>query len=174
MKKILLILAAVVGIAFGASAQKAEITVGYGGYTQMDAMDMHDGWGGVNTAWGGVTFGVNFKVAPRFMLGPSYTFSSTTTKGGSHHSNIAYHVIMLNGRYTYYRNSIVDVYAHVGIGADISHMQPRGGDAYNKGYFAFQISPVGAQVAIGRQFAMFGEVGFGAQGLVQVGMRIGL
>ena len=140
----------------------------------MDATDMHDGWDGVNTAWGGLTVGVNFRVTPRLWVGPTYTFSSTTTKGGSHHSNIAYHVIMLNGRYTYYRNSIVDLYAHAAVGADISHMQPRGGDAYNKGYFAFQISPLGAQVSLNRSVSMFGELGFGAQGLVQVGLRLGL
>lgn len=165
---------AVAGIAFSGSAQKTELTLGYGGYTQMDAMDMHDGWHGVNTAWGGLTVGVNFRVTRNLWLGPTYTFSSTTTKGGPAHSNIAYHVIMLNGRYTYYRNSIVNVYAHAAVGADISHMQPRDGDSYNRGYFAFQISPVGAQVDITRNLSMFGEVGFGAQGLVQVGLRLGL
>lgn len=174
MKKILLVLAIVIGIATSASAQKTELQFGYGGYTQMDAMDMHDGWGGVNTAWGGVSFGINFRVTPKLWIGPSYTFSSTTTKGGPHHSNIAYHVIMLNARYTYYRNSIVNLYAHFGIGVDISHMQPRGGDSYNKGYCAFQISPLGAEVGLSRQFAMFGELGFGAQGLVQVGFRVKL
>lgn len=173
MKKIILALIAVMGIALGASAQKMELQLGYGGYTQMDATDMHDGWHGVNNAWGGVTAGVNFRVLPKLWIGPSYTFSSTTTKG-DHHSNIAYHVIMLNARYTYYHNSIVDLYGHFGIGADISHMQPRGGDAYNKAYCAFQISPLGAQVSINRSLAMFGELGFGAQGLVQVGLRVGL
>ena len=64
MKKFLLTLVALVGIAFAGSAQKTEITVGYGGYTQMDATDMHDGWDGVNTAWGGMTVGVNFRVTP--------------------------------------------------------------------------------------------------------------
>lgn len=174
MKKLLLILVAAVGIALPGAARGIELTASYGGYTQMDAMDMHDGWSGVNTAWGAATFGVNFQINRNLWIGPSYTFSSTTTKGGPHHSNIAYHVIMLNGRYTYYRNSIVDLYAHVGLGADISHMQPRHGDAYNRGYFAFHIAPLGAQVKLNRNFAMFGEVGFGAQGLVQVGFRLGL
>lgn len=174
MKKFLLSLIAIVAIALTSSAQKVELQLGYGGYTQMDAMDMHDGWGGVNTAWGAVTMGVNFRVTPRLWIGPSYSFSSTITKGGKHHSNIAYHVIMLNMRYTYYRNSIVDLYAHLGLGADISHMQPRGADSYNKGYCAFQIVPLGANVALSRQVSMFGELGFGAQGLVQVGFRLGI
>lgn len=176
MKKTLLAAALVAAIAvpMTASAQKAEIQIGYGGYTQMDATDMHDGWHGVNAAWGAVTGGVNFRVAPKFWIGPSYSFSSATTKGGPEHSNIAYHVIMLNGRYEYYRNSIVKLYAHVGLGADISYMQPKGGDNYSKGYFAFQVSPLGAQVDISRSASMFAEIGFGAQGLAQVGFRFGL
>lgn len=154
-----------------ANAQNAEITVSYGGYTQMDASDMHDGWHHVNNAWGAVTAGVNFRVNSKIWIGPSYSFSSTTTKGGPHHSNIAYHVIMLNGRYHYYRNSIVTLYAKLGLGVDISHMQPHGDDAYNKAYCAFQIVPVGATFDLSRSVALFGELGFGAQGLLQVGFR---
>lgn len=173
MKKILISLLATVAFAINANAQRADLSLSYGGYTQMDASDMHDGWHGVNNAWGAINAGLNFQVAPKLRIGPSYSFSSTTTKG-EHHSKIAYHVIMLNGRYDYYRNSIVTVYAHAGLGAEISHMQPRDGDSYNKSYFAFQISPVGAQVGINNKFAMFGEIGYGAQGLIQVGFRYGL
>ena len=51
MRKILLVLAAVVGLAVNSSAQNTEITIGYGGYTQMDATDCHDNWHHVNNAW---------------------------------------------------------------------------------------------------------------------------
>lgn len=174
MKKFLLALAAVVAFAVSASAQKAELQLNYGGFTQMDATDMHDGWSGVNNAWGAVTAGLNFRVAPKFWIGPSYTFSSCSTKGGHDASHIAYHVIMLNARYEYWRNSIVKLYGHVGLGADISYMQPKHGDNFSKGYFAFQVSPLGAQVDLSRNVAIFGELGFGAQGLAQVGFRFGL
>ncbi|MDE6574784.1 MAG: porin family protein [Muribaculaceae bacterium] len=171
MKK--LFIAAVVGISsvFAANAQKAEITASYGAYTQMDATNMHDGWHGVNTAWGALNLGVNFRVAPKIWIGPSYTFSSTTTKGGEGHSNIAYHAVMLNGRYHYYSNSIVTLYAKLGLGVEFSYMQPHHDDNYTKAYCAFQIVPVGAQVDLSRSVAMFGEAGFGAQGLIQVGFR---
>lgn len=174
MKKFLLTLAAVAGICTAASAQRTEIAVSYGGYTQMDATDCHDGWHGVNNAWGAVSAAVNFNVARNIWIGPSYTFSSATTKGGRDHSSIAYHAIMLNGRYHYYRNSIVTLYGHLGLGAEISHMMPKYDDSYNKAYFAYQISPLGAQFNISRSVSMFGELGFGAQGLVQVGFRFGL
>ncbi len=174
MKKFLVSLLAVFAVGMTASAQRTDISLSYGGYTQMDASDMHDGWHGVNNAWGAITAAVNFQVAPKFRLGPSYTFSSCSTKGGPEHSNIAYHAIMLNGRYDYYRNSIVTLYAHLGLGAEISHMMPYERDSYNKSYFAFQVSPLGAQVGIGKSVSMFGEIGYGAQGLVQVGFRFGL
>ena len=175
MKKILIAVAAALGIGAGAANAQApaQLFVSYGGYTQMDASDCHDGWHGVNNAWGALNAGVNFKVAPGFWLGPSYTFSSTDTKG-EHSSKIAYHAIMLNGRYDYWRNSIVKLYAHAGIGVLISHMQPRGGDSYNKTYCAFQLVPLGAEVGLSRSVAMFGEVGYGAQGLLQVGLRFNL
>lgn len=174
MKKMFLLL--MVGLAgvFAASAQKTELTVGYGGYTQMDATNMHDHWGNVDTAWGAVTAGVNFKVAPNIWVGPSYTFSSTTAGHGSHHSNIYYHVVMLNGRYQYYRNGDFKMYAKAGLGVDISHMSPRNGDSYNKGYFAFQAVPVGAEYYLGSGVSLYGEAGFGAQGLIQVGAKFNL
>lgn len=173
MKRFFFALLTVMGISAAAMAAGPEISVSYGGYNQMDACDNHDGWHGVNNSWGSLNLGVNFPVTRNFTVGPSYTFSSTTTKG-KHHSNIAYHAIMLNGYYTYFRNSIVDLYGHLGAGAVISHLQPHGDDAYNKGYFAMQLSPLGAKVDINRTFAIFGELGFGAQGLLQVGFKINL
>lgn len=171
MKKLFLALVAVLGLATAASAQKTQLQVSYGGYTQMDAMDMHDG-GKVNTAWGDITAGIYFNVAPKFKAGFTYTFSSSSYKHADD-ANIYYHVIMLNGRYDYYRNSIVKLYGHLGIGCDISHMTYYD-ESKNKGYFAFQISPLGAEVDINRTISMFGELGFGAQGLLQVGFRFNL
>lgn len=171
MKKILLTAAAIAAIGTCAHAQKPEIQIGYGGYTMMDCCDMHDG-GSVNTAWGAVTAGINFTVAPKIHLGASYTFSSSSYKH-SDHTNIYYHVIMLNGRYDYWRNSIVTLYGHLGIGVDISHITA-GDYSRNRGYFAVQASPLGAEVGISRACAMFGELGFGAQGLLQVGLRLTL
>ncbi len=169
MKKFLISLAAVLGISMAASAQSPEIQVGYGGYTQMDATNMHKG-GGVKNAWGALTAGVNFKVAPKLWVGPSYSFSSSSYKHDG--PNLYYHVIMLNARYEYWRNSIVTLYAHLGVGADITHVGTEIGD-HNDGYFAFQASPLGAQVGLSRNVSMFGELGFGAQGLAQVGFRFG-
>lgn len=171
MKKFFAVMVAIAAIAFAGHSQKPELQIGYGGYTMMDCCDMHDG-GSVNTAWGALTAGINFRVAPKIKLGASYTFSSASYKHADN-VNIYYHVIMLNGMYDYYRNSIVTLYGHVGIGVDISHMTA-GDYSKNKGYFAMQLTPLGAEVGLSRSCAMFGELGFGAQGLLQVGVRLRL
>ena len=120
MKKFLIALVAMFGITAGVSAQKTEVYASYGGYTQMDATDCHDGGPSVNTAWGALTAGVNFKITPKIWIGPSYTFSSTSRKKYDD-NNFYYHAIMFNGRYGYYQNNIVSMYAKLGIGAVITH-----------------------------------------------------
>jgi len=170
MKKFLLVICAVIGIAVSASAQKAQLQIGYGGYTQMDCSNMHP-WGDVNNAWGALTAAVNFNVAPKFMIGASYTFSSAGYK--HHDGNAFYHVLMLNARYDYWRNSIVKLYAHGALGACITHAA-YDDESKDKGYVAFQVSPLGAEVSLTRSSAIFGELGYGAQGLVQVGFRFNL
>lgn len=168
MKKLLLIFCAVLGIAVSASAQRAQLQIGYGGFTQMDNSKMHPG-GKVDNAWGALTAGVNFKIAPKLMVGGTYTFSSASYKHGE--GNAYYHVIMANVRYDYWRNSIVNLYAHGALGACITHASGFNDWSTNKGYVAFQVSPLGAEVGLGRSAAIFGELGYGAQGLLQVGFR---
>lgn len=169
MKKLLYSLVALVMGTLTATA--TDLYVSYGGYTQMDATDCHDNWSGVNNAWGALNLGVDFPIVKNFTLGPSYTFSSQTTKGGKNASHIYYHVIMLNGKYNYYRSGIFSLYAHLGLGGMISHLSPKHEDSYNRGYFAYQISPIGANVKLTPNFNAFAELGFGAQGLAQVGFK---
>ncbi|MDE6416226.1 MAG: porin family protein [Duncaniella sp.] len=166
MKKFLLSLLAVAGMTATASALTPEVQLSYGGYTQMDATDMHGGYGKVNNAWGSLTAGVYLPVAPKIDAGVSYTFSSSSFKGTD--SDLYYHVVMVNGRYQYYKNSIVKLYAKLGVGVDITHFGADG--VNNRSYFAYQITPVGAKVDLSKGFGIFGELGFGAQGLLQVGV----
>ena len=173
MKKFLLAIIAVAALALPASAQTT-IYASYGGYTQMDACNNHDGWSNVNTAWGALNAGIDFTVIPKLKIGASYTFSSTTTEGGPHCSHIAYHAVLLNVKYDYMRRGRFTLYGHAGLGLVVSHMQPRYYDSYNKVYFAGQISPLAARVDITRRFKAFAEVGFGAQGVAQIGFSYDL
>ncbi len=169
MKKLLLALGLCAAAATAAQAQN-EAYVSYGGYTQMDAMNMSKGMK-TDNAWGALNVGVNFKVAPNLWLGPSYTFSSQDAKHADD-SHAYYHVIMLNGKYQYYRKGAFTMYAKAAVGVDITHLSWNDGDATkNKAYFAFQANPVGAQYSLSNAFAVYGELGFGAQGLLQVGVK---
>lgn len=173
MKKFVLIFAALIGFAVSASAQ-VSVYASYGGYTQMDACNNHDGWDKVHTAWGALNTGVDFKVARGVKIGPSYTFSSTETDGGSNASHIAYHAVLFNVKVDYYRSGLWTLYGHGGLGVVISHMQPKWSDTYNKTYFAGQISPLGVRASLTNKFDLFAEAGFGAQGIVQLGFNINL
>lgn len=179
MKKLFIALFMAAAAAVGAQAQ--EITVSYGAYTQMDAMNCHKGFSDVNTAWGGVNFGLYIPVVDGIKVGPSYSYSSAFTPASAYEfpglgtydlkSKVGYHTLLLNVKADYYKNSIVKLYGHVGVGAVISHMMPKYLESYNKGYFAFQVSPIGAEVEFMPNAAIFGELGFGAQGLLQVGAK---
>ena len=65
------------------------------------------------------------------------------------------------------------LYAKLGLGVEFSYMQPYDDDNYTKAYCAYQIVPLGAQVALSNNVALFGELGFGAQGVAQVGFKFG-
>ena len=52
MKKYLVALLLIVGFYGAALAQRTEVFASYGGYTQMDAMDCHDGGPDVNNEIG--------------------------------------------------------------------------------------------------------------------------
>lgn len=180
MKKTMIALAMMLGIAGGAAAQ--EVAISYGGYTQMDAVNNHKGFDKTNNAWGAVNVSLYLPVAKGVKVGPSYTYSSQFTPAAAYEipglegtydlkSKVGYHAIMLNVKVDYWHNSIVNLYGHAGAGAVIAHMMPKYQESYNKGYFAGQISPIGAEVSFTPHAYMFGELGFGAQGLVQVGFK---
>lgn len=177
MKKFLLSLLVAAGAAMGAQAQ--EVYVSYGAYTQMDAVNNHKGFAKTDNAWGSINVGMYVPVTKNFSIGPSYSYSSQYTPGKEYEfeglgtynlkSKVGYHTIMLNAKYVYYRSSIFNLYGHAGVGAVIANMRPKYGDIYNKGYFAGQISPVAGEVEFYPNAKFFAELGFGAQGLVQVG-----
>ncbi len=62
----------------------------------------------------------------------------------------------------------------MGVGVIIIYLQPWGMDSYNRSYFGVQLSPIGAIARISRKVSLYGEVGYGAQGMLQVGARINL
>lgn len=173
MKKYIVALLAVLGMAGVASAQRFEFQGGYGGYTQMDATNMADNMN-VNTAWGAATAGVNFRVNSSMRIGASYTFSTANYKDNAP-GTVYYNVVLFSTMYDYYRAGGLNLYSHAAVGMDFSHMTSTNPHwSYNNSYFAYQVSPIGAEYYIGSGCKLFGELGFGAQGLLQIGVRVGL
>lgn len=165
MKKLLIAIIAVMAFVMPASAQKVGIYATYGAYTSNDAIGAyHNDYGKlkVGTSWGTVNAGIDFSVG-KFRIGPSYSFSSASTKVGNY--GVYYHTILLNGKYDYFRMGIVSLYAHLGLGAEITHYE----DYKNSGHFAFHVSPIGARFNFGGGFNGIAELGFGAQGVIQLG-----
>lgn len=179
MKKLLIAL--IFGAVTSMAVSAQEVYVSYGAYTQMDATNCHKGFSKVDKAWGAINVGLYIPVAKGISVGPSYGYSSAFTPGQEYDfgplgvydlkSKVGYHTLLLNAKMDYYKNSIVKLYAHAGVGAVISNMRPKEGDIFNKGYFAYQITPVGAEVEFYPNASIFGELGFGAQGLIQIGAK---
>lgn len=171
MKKYLIAIAGAAAISGAASAQTFQFQAGYGGYTQMDATNMADG-ANVNTSWGAVTAGFNIRVLPSMRFGATYSFSSASYADHSP-GNAYYHTVMFNFMYDIYRRGPLTLYSHAGMGVDITHLSAPG-YGFNKTYYAYQASPLGAEFNVGSGCNLFGEVGYGAQGLLQVGFRVNL
>jgi hypothetical protein len=185
MKRLFATLGLAAATSLTASLAAQQLSVGYGGYTQMDATNCHKGFDRVDCAWGALNASLWIPVSRSVSLGASYTFSSASTPediafesvngvvraDDGRRGKVAYHAILLNTKVDYWRRCSLSLYAHVGVGAIIAHMQPPFAHHYGKGYFAYQISPLGAEVGLGKHVAMFAEVGFGAQGLAQVGFN---
>lgn len=151
-------------------ANALEIAVSYGGYTASDTGGYYqDDWKGVKTAWGALTASLYVPVAKKFSIGPSYTFSSAVTKGGSNHSSLFYHTILFNGKYNYFQKGILTLYGHLGLGVEITQFDPKWDDNYTEAYFGYQVSPIGINARLANGFSIFGELGFGNQGLIQAG-----
>ena len=125
----------------------------------MDATDCHDGWHHINNAWGALNVGVNFNVARNFYLEAKLHIlimhhqrrpRPFLNRISCHNAQRPLQLLAQPHRHTLrpLRNRAV-----------ISHMMPKYHDSYNQTYFAYQFSPLGAQVGISRSATIFGELG---------------
>lgn len=173
MKKIVTTILVMLSVVLGSQSAKAvDLAFSYGGFTAMDAMGYYkDDWSHVNNAWGSVTASLYFPVVKDFSLGASYSFSSADTKGGKNASHLYYHTILMNAKYNYFRARKVTLYGHLGLGVEITNFDPKFADNYTKAYFGWQVSPLGVRGQLTKNFALFGEFGFGCQGIIQAGVN---
>lgn len=195
MKKALSILAGMLLIcSTGVFAQssdypKHEISVGYGavGATDMVAI-FGDGIVGaltgnideINTT-GEITAQYLCNLNKTWGIGVGATFTETEGKDdkGTYKQTSDYIIVMPTVRANWFRNNYFGMYSRVAAGAYVSFdsaTQTKDGkeaeDSSNDAGFAFQVSPIGIEIG-SRNLCGYIEGGFGYQGLIMAGLRLG-
>lgn len=188
MKKFLLTLI-ILSIVKMADAQKLEI---YGAYGLGSAQELVDGLSDVGSSlitggqlnretslkYGPVMIGMNYYVTPRLSVGALYskTQSRSDVESGNttvRYTRNSYDVIMARSDYRWTRG-FVQLYSGLAAGAAFSRAEP-----YDKSFktiketnFAYQVNALG--VRAGRKLGVFGELGFGYNGIVNAGISLRL
>lgn len=175
MKKLLLSLALVAATLTPAAARDTEVSVGYGAMPAMTSLPVyHNHWHDLDN-WGAMNFTIDHKFAPNLWMGLSYTYSSADSDHAydGRYGKVTWHGLMANLRYEWLHQGPVTLYSHVGIGALVEYYSPSWEDSYNRTNMAFQVSPVGLQADLLRNTGLFVEAGYGVQGIIKAGVRIG-
>lgn len=156
-------------------ARDTEISVSYGTMSAMQTLGIyHNHWNNLNH-WGTVNATVDHKFANGLWIGLNYTYASaeSDTAYDSRYGNVTWHGLLVNIRYEWYNHGSVTLYSHVGIGALVEYYDPSWEDSYNQTNMAFQVSPIGLQADLSHHVGLFAETGYGVQGIIKVGVRIG-
>ena len=123
---------------------------------------------------GSVNMGYMYRLTPSLTVGGMFVYSgnmSSTVGGGYIYDN--FYSILPQVKFVWYRSGIVGLYSRLAAGVLIADRQYQVGPAVDDGdtaaTFTFQVSPIG--VELGRTIAGFAEAGFGATGVLTLGVR---
>lgn len=158
-------------------ARDTEISVGYGAESAMEHIPAYSNhWNGMNHSWGTFSFTIDHRFAPKLWIGMGYTISSASADNVWHGygGDVTWHGLLVNTRYEWLSRGSLTLYSHLGIGVLIAYMSPQWEPGYNSTRIAFQASPIGAQYDVTPHLGLFAEAGYGIQGVVKVGVRVGL
>lgn len=118
--------------------------------------------------------GYMYRLTPSLTVGGMFVYSgnmSSTVGGGYIYDN--FYSILPQVKFVWYRSGIVGLYSRLAAGVLIADRQYQVGPAVDDGdtaaTFTFQVSPIG--VELGRTIAGFAEAGFGATGVLTLGVR---
>ena len=180
-----LILPFIVAIASSATAlaqntpepRNTEVSVSYGALPVMSQIPYyHNHWDGLGQTWGTVNFTIDHRFADALWIGMSYTYSGDSSDridAAGHSGDIVWHGLMVNVRYEWMRNGDFTLYSHAGVGVLIAYYSPDNRDSWNRTGCAFQLNPIGAQWDFSHHAGLFAEAGYGVQGIIKAGIRVG-
>lgn len=175
MKRLaLLVLAALVSAA-AVSARDTEVSVSYGAMPAMKYIGSYHGhWHGVDS-WGAVNATIDHQFVPNLWMGLGYTYSSGDSNRASHgrYGQVTWHGLTVNMRYEWLHRGPVVMYSHLGLGVLVEYYSPSWQDSYNRTQMAFQVSPLGLQYDLAGAVGAFIEAGYGVQGIIKAGLRVG-
>ncbi|MGL5015938.1 MAG: outer membrane beta-barrel protein [Bacteroidales bacterium] len=169
MKKIILFLA-VLFTASMASAQKHELSIGYGyptssqlNHTLANAFSLL----GIDESFSG-SFNLEYmyKLNPKMAVGMIVGYEQASDDAFDYSEKFIN--IMPAFRMTWVEKKIFRFYSKVALGITIDNAEVGNQDDSDV-EFAYQIAPLGFEV--GRCFAGFAELGYGCQGIAQIGLR---
>lgn len=175
MKKIIMTAVLAVMAAGQIAARDTEVSVSYGAMPAMSSLGAyHNHWDGLDY-WGAVNATIDHKFGPGVWIGLSYTYSSADSNHAwdGRYGQVTWHGLMVNVRYEWFTRGPLTLYSHVGVGALVEYYSPSWEDSYNRTNMAFQVSPVGLQADLTRNIGVFAEAGYGVQGIIKAGVRIG-
>lgn len=176
MKRIALILAIISSASIAALAQRStEVSFSYGAMPAMKNIAAYnDHWHNLS-CWGSVNATIDHSFAPGLWIGLGYTYSSASSDTASRgrYGKVVWHGLMANVRYEWFHRGPVILYSHAGVGALVQYYSPSWQDSYNRTALAFQASPLGMQLDFSRHAGAFAEVGYGVQGIIKAGIRVG-
>lgn len=157
------------------SAAETRISVSYGAAPAMNYIASYHNHRDFKGTWGTVNAEVDHAITSRFLIGLSYTFSSSPGLKGNPADDISatWHSLLVNARFRYVTTGPLTVYGRAGIGVLIDYYTPSWADSYNCTSFAFQVSPICIDWNFTPRLAAFVEAGFGVQGVAQAGIRFG-
>ena len=182
-----------------ASAQSAEwsnkkhhVSFSYGVVTSYDVFNaLGSGWAtaieealgcddyDVDDASGAFTLGYTYSISNRFSVGADLSyenFKSHPKKENVKKYSDNFFTIMPSARINWFNKKYVSMYSRVAAGvtfASIDGIDDNGKDkGINETYFTYQISAVSIEAG-SETVRGFAELGVGAEGLAQIGLRVG-
>lgn len=175
MKKLITVILIAFAAVATSQARETEVSVSYGAMPAMQSLGVyHNHWHNLDY-WGAMNFTIDHRFAPNLWIGLAYTYSSadSNTALDGRYGKAYFHGLTANVRYEWYSRGPIRLYSHVGVGALVEYYSPSWEDSFNRTNVAFQVSPVGVEANLAPNVGFFAEAGYGVQGIIKAGVRIG-